>query len=654
MKEKKEVPETMFWKHRKVKKLEVLNPDDFHAPVEEILSYASSRLHDVSAVSDVKELKERNELVSYLWDRPHLRAKFSSWLLMESDSISLPNSENDFLYYYESEKNPYWELVKSFLNETSGQGAVPKKLQTFINNTKVALCMEQTEKIMATKIGQKLQQAAQMEGVVSMTIRNGEVIAQTNDIKNVIVGQKAYSSVWSNDYNAPIPRWCEAKFWRWIGVKALIQEKANMKAAEAAKKSSIIYSIPSSIYDDICAGLANKLSLYVLHPFFDRARTDYEERLSKFWLKMPSELHLKVFFSYEQSGLYISILNVRAAVNTSKKFASNYRLESYYDALTSEEKASYLQQLGEVDEELSYISSTYKALPLVKLMNKLLNIEIGEKIKISSPNTNHLFEWRYILNLYNSQEHNQEYKNLLKQRKYFWQGLTELAELTEILEFFESTAKRNNLPLCMPTITTDKVGVSFTDLAPINMLSQKKDMIPFSFPTINGRIICLTGKHGRGKSVAGQSVLENLWLAHAGFPVFAENFSTDIKEMIGSVTNDQGEGSTATVFARKTKTLFEGIAKIPAHKSLIFIDEIGKGTQEESGLRLGQQILRALNHNGNSVIFNTQIIRLAEYAKNDLGAICLQVNDSHQFEPGIGSGQMDALIKEVGLDKYLK
>jgi DNA mismatch repair ATPase MutS len=123
--------------------------------------------------------------------------------------------------------------------------------------------------------------------------------------------------------------------------------------------------------------------------------------------------------------------------------------------------------------------------------------------------------------------------------------------------------------------------------------------------------------------------------------------------MIGAVTNDSGDGSTATVFVKKTKNLFENINKVPAHKSLIFIDEIGKGTQENSGLKLGRQILKVLSGNGNSVIFNTQIMKLAEYARDNYKAICLKVNDKHQFEPGIGEGEMEELIKEIGLDKYL-
>lgn len=123
--------------------------------------------------------------------------------------------------------------------------------------------------------------------------------------------------------------------------------------------------------------------------------------------------------------------------------------------------------------------------------------------------------------------------------------------------------------------------------------------------------------------------------------------------MIGAVTNDTGDGSTATVFVKKTMNLFENIQKVPAHKSLIFIDEIGKGTQESAGLKLGQQILKALSQNGNSVIFNTQIMKLAEHARDNFQAICLKVDDNHQFQPGIGEGLMEELIHEVGLDKYL-
>ena len=178
-------------------------------------------------------------------------------------------------------------------------------------------------------------------------------------------------------------------------------------------------------------------------------------------------------------------------------------------------------------------------------------------------------------------------------------------------------------------------------------------MAPFSFPELNGRMICLTGRHGRGKSVAGSSVLETLWLAQSGLPVFAKEFSFDVKDVIGAVINDEGHGSTATVFIQKTKNLLENIAKVPSEKSVIFIDEIGKGTQESSGLALGKRLLSTLADKHYSVIFNTQIMGLAEYAQTNVGAKCLKVDNNHQFAPGIGEGEMDELVKEIGLEKYL-
>ncbi len=653
-KKEKEAENTMFWENKKKRKLTVLNPDDFERPVPGLLNFAGSIFNETSAISDSKELIGRNELVKFFFKRPKLRQKVSEWLKEKNASITLPQNENGFLHYYENEKHPYWDLVKEIIQEFSTQGPLPTKLQPFIKKTKADIAKEGLEKEMAKDISKKIKKVANLEGVVWMTIKPDNVSYDTDNKANIIIGQKAFSSAWTADYVAPIPNWCKKKFWRFLGVRKLMQKKANHNAYVKAKKSAIIQYFPESIFKDIASGVYKMFHLHLFSRRKVSVNSKKDQKIQNFWNKMPYETHCQFHFSYSEFGLSLSLIRVKRSTQHISTFMDSSRIERTYDGFNEKERKAFVWKLNEIDVELNAADAVSETLPIIESFKKLFKVKIGQKNIISAPLTDFNFKWHYISNLYNSEEHIKVYQDLLSQRRYFWEGISELNGLGEIIERFVETAKQKNLPLCAPEINESKIGVNFKNLAPINMIRQEKPMIMFSFPTINGDIICLTGKHGRGKSVSGKSVLESLWLAHTGLLVFAESFSTDIKEMIGAVTNDDGEGSTATVFAQKTKNLFDNISQVPAHKSLLFIDEIGKGTQEESGMILGQQILSALNKNGNSVIFNTQIMRLAEHAQKNLKASCLRVNSDHQFELGIGTGQMAELVKEVGLDKYFK
>src|SRR5680860_1135614 len=326
---------------------------------------------------------------------------------------------------------------------------------------------------------------------------------------------------------------------------------------------------------------------------------------------------------------------------------------SKYSAWNHNKKKPIVRAIEKAKIDFNKTIGLQKAQEVIDFINKYSKLQFGVNYGIDSPATNRDFRWNFLSNIYSSDENVEIYIKLRNERAWFFSRLEEILELCNKISNFQSVALRNNLPLCMPKIKNSGTGVTFLALAPIDMMNQGKKMIPFSFPSINGRMICLTGRHGRGKSVAGNSILQSLWLAQSGLPVFAESFEFDIKDVIGAIVNDEGEGSTATIFLQKAKNLLKNIQKVPVEKSLIFIDEIGKGTQEDAGMKLGVRLLKTISKNGYSAVFNTQIMDLANFAKNDLDAICLKVENNHQFSPGIGEGGMEDLIKEIGLDKYL-
>ena len=649
----------MFWSGKK-KKLRILNPDDFQVPTIVGTNMRKMFGEDFVAslgLADENEIVSRNELMRFLFERPELRQKIRNWKKDGYLTESLPKDENSFLYYYEND-NPYWAAVKEFLGEVKNTEKCPTKIIPFLDKIeKSVVTLESLEKNMAEKIGEKLRKVTRMEGVIDLTVEGSQMkireLSNEDDYVPTIIGQKAFSAAWSTSYMAHIPRWLGKWFWRVTGIKKLAQSIANYRASAKAKRSAIIEFFPNSIKTDLMNGLRGLLKLKLLFiNMEDKDLSEEENKIKKFLTSMPSTF-FKMYFSYDENGLQITPVSIQNVNRPEFSTFSERRARDRYTGYNEKERKTIIQNLEKINQDVSEGFAVQNALKTSEFIANNFGLLIGESKKIAATNTDEDFRWYYIQNLYNSSEHNEVYKKLIANRKYFWSGLDELDNLCRIIDLFESQAKRYSLPLCMPNIKTKKVGVNFKAMAPIDMMDQGKKMVPFSFPEINGHILCLTGKHGRGKSVAGKSVLENLWLAQSGLLVFAESFSTDIKEMIGAVTNDTGDGSTATVFVKKTMNLFKNIKKVPAHKSLIFIDEIGKGTQESSGLELGQKILKALNQNGNSVIFNTQIIKLAEHARDNFQAICLKVDDKHQFQPGIGEGLMEELIHEVGLDKYL-
>lgn len=651
-----------FWRDQKLKKLIILNPDDFKPPAiaKNLETKYGDAFFESLGLSDQKEIIERNELMKFMFTRPELMMKINQWEDSLKKLRNLPDNENDFLFFYEKE-NPYWKILHDFVAEIRGAGDCPKKLLPFIEMLEEAIQnLEHLEKDMADKIGQKLKRVTKMEGVIDLLISGFFVHCRDSDDEEeyepVIIGQKSFSSVWASDYKAHIPTWIKNWIFSFIGVKALWQRIANAKAAKKALRSSIIETFPTSIKLDLKQGIRNLLKL----DFCKEASYSSEESLKnhpdykifRFLEDLPST-RLKLYFHYDAAGMWVTPINITSNLRSTYEIFSENRVEDEYTGYTQEERDTIIKNLDKINQEVSESLASNQAMKTKDFMSKNLNITIGNALRIEALETDSEFRWFYIMNLYRSDEHKETYVKLINNRHKFCDGINELKKLGDIIKAFKETAKQKDLPICMPEITTEKIGIAFKEMGPIDMMEQNNKMVTFSFPEINGHIICLTGKHGRGKSVAGNSVLENLWLAQSGLPVFAQYFRTDIKEMIGAITNDTGEGSTATVFGKKALNLFANIQKVPAHKSLIFIDEIGKGTQEKSGFELGKRILRTLNHNGNSVIFNTQIMALAEYARDNHDAICLKADNEHQFQPGIGEGMMEDLIREIGLDKYL-
>lgn len=643
--------ENYFWKEEKwFKPLVVLNPSDFKEPEIERNSVVTLR-----ALADQNEIIARNAIVNFLChdneassDIILIKNRFDSSKKSDAGLHALPESGSNFLAFYEKE-NEYWKFVSDFVRKYEGRSN-SNRIESFISKLKEDQARLMSLEIeMGQRISQNLHRVTKMEGAAEFLLK------ENSYTDSVIIGQKAYNASWSPNFKGDIPDWIDNWFFKVLGIKALVQNISNKKLREKSYRSSLILGFPEELKSDLITGARNLIFKKRVE-LFDKAAegilTSSEEKVLNNLVNLPS-LSIAVEFHYNDTGLKFRFLSIKDYSYKDLKEEVNISTSSY-KGYTTKEKEKLEESAGKYREMISDSLASRNALRTIEFLQKECGINYDQYYAIESRRTNSTFSHSYLINIYNLPENKEIFKELTRQRNFFYNGISELASIQQVISDMAFTARRKNLPLCVPKVITDKVGINFKNLAPINMIDQNKEMVPFSFPELNGKMICLTGRHGRGKSVAGNSVLETLYLAQSGLPVFAEEFSFDVKDVIGAVINDEGHGSTATVFIQKTKNLLENIAKVPSEKSVIFIDEIGKGTQESAGLVLGKRLLDTMAKRHYSVIFNTQIMDLAKYAEQTVQAKCLKVDKNHQFSPGIGEGEMEELVKEIGLDKYLK
>ncbi len=625
-----------------LKRIKLINPKDFDLEKSvKNLGLSAGEMAQLG-ICDRAEVIERNALLHLLYDNPLFREKISS-LTINRSQLSIPEDENDFLFFYkDQEENPYWSEVKNLIKQLKqiklncGSG-FSKKTDQFLTMLEKSLSLEKDEKSFSEEVSRRLKNVAVMEGVfyVNFVVTSSgkpEAVSFVDGCDfSHIHGYKLYNSSYSVHYEAKLPKWLRnGWFYKITGIRKTIQKIADRLKEKKAKNSSLIQHFSDNLRSDLFNGakaIVGKLNLP-----------------SKF-----VNLKFTFYFNYSDLGLRIKPVSLEMKRNAS----FNWSLASALPNL-SEQQVKVLQtKAHKIKDQLESSLVMSSSAPLYA---QIPHNFFDKFYLVPSKDTNIDYRWFAIGHIYNLKELRETYFRLIEERRNLSDFVNQLWKINILLERFEKKAQELGVNLCVPTISAEEhSGVSFKELAPISLIGQTGiKLIPVTLDKINGQMVGLTGRHGGGKTVTGKAILDSIYFALSGLPVFAKSFQTDIKTVLGAVTNDEGPGSTATVFVAKVKTLMEEISKVPVDESLIFIDEIGKGTQQSSGLELGIAILTALSKGGNSVLFNTQILELAEYAVSNLGAVCYKFNKEHQITSGIGSGDIESLIKEMGLDIYLK
>jgi len=498
-------------------------------------------------------------------------------------------------------------------------------------------------------------------------------------------GYSKYSYPLLNATHYDFPKWTRKGFniGRVLGIGKLWQwliKRKNAKAKLQAMQEMVISKPSGDITSDVKDGLLKKLNTVEWNKVLPksvindaiRSEQSYQaylqrERSSKGRSSSSSEkepsryahyrLSTTIYLHYSKDGLFlkiISILPLRVDSSFSFKFAD-------FEGYTPKQKRIIKDARDTISAE---VQKHQRALAEVRLSSKIDRQApdfFNTFWKADSPETDKLYRWFMISNMLASSMMVSVSNASQKNRDFFNDYINEIRTVIGLLAKLQIKAKELKAPLCFAKILDgDQHIVSFDQILPMHLLldlqTNGNKIVPINnMPSLNGQMVCLTGRNGGGKTVAKLSLGDIIFLVQSGLPVFGKGVQLNVKKMLGMVfIGARGEhGSTFQTLVTKTKNVLVEANKYNPNEVVMIIDELGTGTQQHYGQQLADRLLNTLNSRGISTIFSTQITEVAEGAKNRLNAQCVRLDKNHRIHEGIGDGEADQVMEELGLDKVL-
>lgn len=641
-------PEVALWDTNVgKKKLKIINNNDF--PLDDVLRGIGVRGSDLVnsfGITDKEEIKARLELARFL----EANGQFRSWVNeIDLTALKLPTQEENFLRYFDTEKthNPFWEKVNEFISLLSSPH-IPSRLKILRDFLASSLAMEDLEKRMGQIMAEKIEGMAIIEGTISLLVRiyDGKYLLESS--REYVHGYQVYSSSIINVKLESYPVFADNKWnpLNWIGcgrranekAKKGIDERNDQKIADAYKER-IILEIHDILRKDIIDGIKGKLE---------------ESAESKKVDEALDRMLIHVYFAYSKEGLKLRIYGVEPSNASEQSFTY-----AEFTGCTSEHALKIEEAKTKMVEAMRQNQNSLALSVLRSQLNKKYPFLFSlADFKVECPRTDTEHKWFAVQNLYKSYFLKDSYEVSCKIRSFFERHIVILSNVARIVEILSKKAGELKTSLCYPEILEEgHHTVSFREIFPVHLISRIKaeDIVPIkSLPVLNGQMLGLTGYHGGGKTVTSLAVVTNIFLAQSGLPVFGQGFRLNVKDVLGMMFIERGGGSTCELLLDKIVIILKEIKNIHNSKVVLVLDEVGTGTQEMDGHKLGKDVLSKLSDMGVSVLFSTQIQSLAEFARYELGAQCLKVDEKHGLSVGIGSGGMDSLRKRKGLDKLLK
>ena len=132
--------------------------------------------------------------------------------------------------------------------------------------------------------------------------------------------------------------------------------------------------------------------------------------------------------------------------------------------------------------------------------------------------------------------------------------------------------------------------------------------------------VLLTGSNASGKSTFLKMIAVNQIFSQTIYTALARNYETTFYQVLSSMAlkdNILGEESYFVVEIKSMKRIFDALSK--DNPSMIFVDEVLRGTNTKERIAASSQILKKLSHENALCFAATHDIELTKLLENDMG-----------------------------------
>lgn len=177
--------------------------------------------------------------------------------------------------------------------------------------------------------------------------------------------------------------------------------------------------------------------------------------------------------------------------------------------------------------------------------------------------------------------------------------------------------KVKGLPICYPSISTNKNTLGFKNLCDVSLgLATKQSIIGNDLDSTRNQICMITGANQGGKSTFLRSLGQNYILAQCGLFVGAEQLELCPIDGIYTHFNRQEDSSMQSGKLDEELKRMNTIVNIIKPNSLILFNESFSSTNEREGTKIAYDIINALVESEIKVFFVTHMYELSNTIYN--------------------------------------
>ncbi len=510
-------------------RIKLINPEGF--PKDAILDGLGLRNNPLTPSFGIcvpEEIAHRQSLMRILIEDREL-ARFIG---ERSNSFSLPDDEQHFTEYFRTDynHNPFWAWVHDLLSILKQVQNPPARLQLFESGLRDCLGHEESEIKMASWILDRVNSIAVIEGIAEVDVnyscpteeekKQGKKEGYEGKIADIeVLGHQMFSSaIVESPRMTDYPCWARKDF-HWLklfGLHLLARKWIHIQHRIKRRKAfqeMVISEASKAVKRDVLNALINKLN----------------SCLKSSPILPPLNFH--VAFTYSKEGLKLRIFGIDPLdidVQESFGWASFSGYDDRQREIIEEARENFAETISEM-------YTTRKRSEIISDFKRRAGEAIDTWFDAPSPNIDCEHRWYMLSTLYNSSVCIDTYKKAQKIRNFAAIHFNTLRDVLKVANIVSDKAEELNTPLCFGKIAADNENVvSFGEIFPIHLLSSMNghDPVPIrGLSRSSEQIICLTGANDGGKTVAGESILDNIWIFQSGLPIFGRDFTLNVSRL---------------------------------------------------------------------------------------------------------------------------